>query len=63
MKEQFLDYLAQEFMKDYHGDKEHYDVAFDGWLSNLDGNDLIEYGNRAIEEVHKQAQDALSTHA
>ena len=53
MTEPFLDYLATEFMKDYHGDKEHHEDAFDGWLSNLDGNDLIEYGNKAFMEAEQ----------
>jgi hypothetical protein len=55
----FEDYLASEFMKEYHGDKEHYmDVyagsiedAFDGWLANLDVSDVIEYGNQAMKNT------------
>ena len=49
MTEPFVDYLAEQFMKDYHGDKDHYEDAFEGWLENLDGNELIEYGNRAMQ--------------
>jgi hypothetical protein len=45
----FEDYLAERFMEEYHGDKDHYEDAFDGWLENLDNAQLIEYGNKAME--------------
>lgn len=49
--EPFLNYLASKFLQDYHGDKEHYESAFDGWLENLDNGELIEYGNKSIREI------------
>lgn len=48
MTEPFIDYLRTQFEKDYFGDKDHYEDAFDRWLSSLDGGELIEYGNKAL---------------
>ena len=50
MKELFLCYLEEEFFKDYHGDKEHFEDDFNNWLQNLDNSEIIEYGNRAINQ-------------
>jgi hypothetical protein len=55
----FEDYLAVKFMEDYHGDKEHYESAFDGWLENLDGNELIEYGNKAIDQAVEAERERI----
>lgn len=41
----FERYLQEVFMSDYHGDKEHYEDAFDNWLSNLDVQEVIDYAN------------------
>jgi len=49
--EPFLDYLAEVFMRNYHGDKEHYESAFESWLENLEVADMIEHGNRAMGAV------------
>lgn len=48
MSEPFVDYLAEQFMKDFRGTKDQYEDAFDGWLSNLDVDEVIEYGNLAM---------------
>ena len=47
----FEGYLAEQFMKEYHGDKDHYENAFDGWLENLDNGQLIEFGNLAVQRA------------
>lgn len=49
MTHPFEDYLATEFMKEYHGDKEYYEDAFDAWLENLEVGQLLEYGNLAMQ--------------
>jgi hypothetical protein len=36
-----LEKLEAEFFKDYHGDKEHFDAAFDRWLSNLSESEIL----------------------
>ena len=54
MIKNFEEYLATEFMKEYHGDKEHYETAFEGWLENKDGNDLIQYAEVAISEIKQE---------
>ena len=51
MNQPFEDYLAAEFMKDYHGDKDHYEDAFESWLENLENGELIEYGNKAMQNT------------
>lgn len=53
MNEPFIEYLQDQFMKDYHGDKDHVEDAFEGWLENLDNGELIEYGNEAILKTVK----------
>lgn len=51
MKEYLFDqFLREEFMKEYIGDKEHYERAFESWLEGIDGGALIAYANRAMEE-------------
>ena len=57
MNNPFENYLAAVFMDDYHGDKDHYEDAFDGWLANLDVDELIEYANRAMRELMNQIHD------
>jgi hypothetical protein len=59
MDQPFTDYLAVEFMRGYHGDKEHYENAFDGWLENLDIGQLIEYGDQAMRELNYSWLDDL----
>ena len=50
----FEDYLGMEFMKGYHGDKDHYENAFDAWLEQKDGNDLIQLAEEAIKFIQNQ---------
>jgi len=40
-KQTFEEYLSEQFMKEYHGDKEHYESAFDFWLTELQIDDVI----------------------
>jgi hypothetical protein len=54
---QFDDYLVTVFMRDYHGDKDHYEAAFDSWLADLDGNELIEYGNGAVAQAREEERE------
>lgn len=51
MNTPFEDYLASKFMEDYHGDKDHYESAFENWLENLEVGELIEYGNKAMQNT------------
>lgn len=51
MNEPFVDFLKDCFMRTYHGDKEHVESAFEGWLENLEVADVIEFGNRAMGAV------------
>ena len=38
----FEEYLAEQFMKEYHGDKDHYEDAYDNWLSDLEVDTIIQ---------------------
>lgn len=38
-------------MNEYHGDKEHFEDAFDAWLECKDVNDMVGYGNEFAEEL------------
>lgn len=53
MKPQTFDeYLQEVFMENFHGTKDNFEDAFDNWLSDLDGNDLIEYGEQAMASAY-----------
>lgn len=41
----FEKYLEEVFMRDYHGDKDHWESLLDAWLSNLDRQELIDYAD------------------
>lgn len=41
----FEDYLAEVFMVDYIGTKDQYEDDFSRWLSGLDGEEYIKFGN------------------
>lgn len=50
----FLDYLMEQFAKDCQCVKDDFEEHFDNWLSELDGEDYIQYGNEygeALETV------------
>ena len=55
----FEDFLQAEHFKEYHGCKDDYDDAFDNWLGNLDTNEMLEYGEKAILEAQKEAIKAV----
>ena len=39
----FEDYLDAQFMKEYHGDKDHFEDAFNNWLNDLQIDDWFKY--------------------
>ena len=41
----FEDYLQAQHAKDYHGLDDEMPDAFDGWLTNLDGEMYIKYAD------------------
>ena len=45
----FTEYLQDIFMEDYHGTKDQCEDAFDGWLANLDTEELIDYADLFAE--------------
>lgn len=49
MKIDFEEYLAQQFDGLFHGSKDEVENAFDAWLSNLDGQEYIDYANKYAE--------------
>lgn len=55
----FESYLQEQFMLDYHGDKDHFENAFDRWLSELDGNDLIQYAEEIVKELNEKLRNAI----
>jgi hypothetical protein len=48
--DKFEEYLKDVFFEQYHGTDDDSPDAFDNWLSNLDVDELIAFGNRAMEE-------------
>ena len=49
----FTKYLEEQFFKDYHGDKEHFEAAFDNWLSNLDTGEVMAYAEHWGKQLLK----------
>ena len=50
MKNNFEQYLGEQFLKEYHGDKDHYENAFESWLSKLEIDDWLNYGDNFKNE-------------
>ena len=42
----------EEHAKEYHGTDDDMPDAFEAWLQELDGAELIEFGNRALETLN-----------
>jgi hypothetical protein len=47
-KELFEDFLKEGYAKDYKGTDDDMPDAFDEWVSDLEGEELIAYGNQAL---------------
>lgn len=45
-------------MEDYHGTKDDAEKDFEGWLEDMDGNDLIDFANHAMEEQKEKLVEA-----
>lgn len=59
----FENYLDTVFMADYHGDKEHFEDAFENWLESLDTQEFIDHADRCLGQHFLQIQHAeLSQH-
>jgi len=53
----FEDYLKDVHAKNYTGTDDNMPDAFDNWLSNLDGQEYIDYADEyAAKEVEKAKQ-------
>lgn len=50
----FLDYLMEQFAKDCGCLKDDFEENFNNWLSELDGEDYIEFGNEYGEYLTKE---------
>lgn len=59
-KRLFEDYLRSEHAKIYTGTDDAMPDAFEGWLTELDIDELIALGDRAMKQLEELAADALS---
>ena len=48
----FKDFLESEAMKDYHGDKEHWENYYSNWLEDCQGY-WVELGEKYAESIRK----------
>ncbi len=56
----FESYLEEIFLKQNPDViKDNFEAAYDRWLSGLDVQDVIEYGNQVMDELYKQKQLGL----
>jgi len=53
MSTKFEDYLREEHSKDYAGNDDDMGDDYEAWLTNLDNEELIEFGNKAMELIIK----------
>jgi hypothetical protein len=51
MTYQFEYFLKEKHAEDYHGIKDHMEGDFERWLADLDGNELMEYAEEALNQV------------
>jgi len=45
----FTSFLEEKWFENYHGTKDGYADAFDRWLSELDGEEYIQYADEYAE--------------
>jgi len=53
MKTLFEDYLRDKHADDYAGNDDDMSDSYEAWLTNLDNEELIEFGNKAMELIIK----------
>jgi phage-related protein len=51
MKKTFENYLQEEFLKDWHGDKDDAEQAFDAWLERKDMADIILLADAVVADL------------
>ncbi len=59
----FDEFLEEKFDSQFHGTKDQYESAMDNWFSNLDVQELIDYGQMfgwdCFEEGKKVAEKEM----
>ena len=53
MLTKFEEYLREEHSKDYAGNDDNMGDDYEAWLTSLDNEELIEFGNKAMEVIIK----------
>ena len=53
MLTKFEDYLRDKHADDYAGTDDDMQDDYEAWLENLDNEELIEFGNKAMEVIIK----------
>lgn len=51
----FESFLQHKFLEEYHGDKEHFEDAYETWLSELDIQEVIDYAEECVEPLAEKA--------
>ena len=49
----FEDFLGMKAMADYHGDKDHWENYFEGFLEDLQIDDMIKYADEYADTIRK----------
>jgi hypothetical protein len=49
----FEHFLQDEHAKDYHGTDDNMSDAYEDWVSNLDGDEIMAYAEKAMAELQK----------
>lgn len=62
MKKNFEEFLQEEFMKQFTGTKDQYEVAEEQWFEQLDVSELIEYGDKYADSRYDNIVRLLKEH-
>lgn len=62
MKKNFEEFLQEEFMKQFTGTKDQYEVAEEQWFEQLDVSELIEYGDKYADSRYDTIVRLLKEH-
>ncbi len=57
--EGFEDFLREEHSKEYAGTDDEMQDDYEAWLTNLDNEELIDYGNKAIQEQEQKIKQFM----
>ncbi len=59
MSNKFEDFLQHRFLKEYHGDKDSYENAYENWLENKDVAEMCDFAEEAVQNAYLEGKDEV----